>query len=112
MGSAGPGLAEGGPAGRVGQEPGDRGRKEGGPARRLKRAPASVARLERDALIDGLKAAEPAIAQAETWGERLAEMLLGGARLLVAGNGGSAAQAQHLTAELVGRFARQVEAEA
>jgi glycosyltransferase involved in cell wall biosynthesis/phosphoheptose isomerase len=74
------------------------------PARRLKRAPASVARLERDALIDGLKAAEPAIAQAETWGERLAEMLLGGARLLVAGNGGSAAQAQHLTAELVGRF--------
>ncbi len=31
-------------------------------------------------------------------------MLLGGGRLLVAGNGGSAAQAQHLTAELVGRY--------
>lgn len=31
-------------------------------------------------------------------------MLLGGGRLLVAGNGGSAAQAQHLTAELTGRL--------
>ena len=31
-------------------------------------------------------------------------MLCGGGRLLAAGNGGSAAQAQHLTAELVGRY--------
>ncbi len=31
-------------------------------------------------------------------------MLAGGGRLLAAGNGGSAAQAQHLTAELVGRY--------
>jgi D-sedoheptulose 7-phosphate isomerase len=31
-------------------------------------------------------------------------VLTGGGRLLVAGNGGSAAQAQHLTAELVGRY--------
>jgi D-sedoheptulose 7-phosphate isomerase len=38
------------------------------------------------------------------WGERLAEVLLAGGRLLAAGNGGSAAQAQHLTAELVGRY--------
>jgi D-sedoheptulose 7-phosphate isomerase len=29
---------------------------------------------------------------------------MGGGRLLAAGNGGSAAQAQHLTAELVGRY--------
>jgi D-sedoheptulose 7-phosphate isomerase len=41
---------------------------------------------------------------AERWGRRLAEILPGGGRLLVAGNGGSAAQAQHLTAELVGRY--------
>ncbi len=41
---------------------------------------------------------------AEDWGTRLATILSGGARLLVAGNGGSAAQAQHLTAELVGRY--------
>jgi D-sedoheptulose 7-phosphate isomerase len=38
------------------------------------------------------------------WGTSLAERLGAGARLLVAGNGGSAAQAQHLTAELVGRY--------
>ena len=38
------------------------------------------------------------------WGAVLAERLRGGGRLLAAGNGGSAAQAQHLTAELVGRY--------
>lgn len=41
---------------------------------------------------------------ADHWGTVLADVLGGGGRLLVAGNGGSAAQAQHLTAELVGRF--------
>ncbi|KQX62760.1 SIS domain-containing protein [Angustibacter sp. Root456] len=41
--------------------------------------------------------------EVEEWGRRLARCLDGG-RLLVAGNGGSAAEAQHLTAELVGRF--------
>jgi len=40
----------------------------------------------------------------ESWGERLGAGLLAGGRLLVAGNGGSAAQAQHLTGELVGRY--------
>ena len=40
----------------------------------------------------------------DAWGARLAAVLVGGGRLLVAGNGGSAAQAQHLTAELVGRY--------
>lgn len=42
--------------------------------------------------------------QLEAWGEELGIELLAGHRLLVAGNGGSAAQAQHLTAELVGRY--------
>ncbi|MET9394496.1 SIS domain-containing protein [Streptomyces sp. NPDC006624] len=41
------------------------------------------------------------------WGTRLADVLAGGGRLLAAGNGGSAAQAQHLTAELVGRYRRE-----
>lgn len=41
-----------------------------------------------------------------TWGAVLAERLPAGHRLLAAGNGGSAAEAQHLTAELVGRFDR------
>ncbi len=38
-----------------------------------------------------------------SWGEQLATTLVDGGRLLAAGNGGSAAEAQHLTAELVGR---------
>ncbi|MDQ4036815.1 MAG: SIS domain-containing protein [Actinomycetota bacterium] len=41
---------------------------------------------------------------AHRWGEELAVRLPAGGRLLAAGNGGSAAQAQHLTAELVGRY--------
>ncbi|MFI6007494.1 SIS domain-containing protein [Streptomyces sp. NPDC051243] len=40
----------------------------------------------------------------QRWGSDLAARLGTGSRLLVAGNGGSAAQAQHLTAELVGRY--------
>ncbi len=40
----------------------------------------------------------------ERWGRRLAIDLLAGNRLLVAGNGGSAAHAQHLASELVGRY--------
>lgn len=38
------------------------------------------------------------------WGRTLATVLTGGGRLLAAGNGGSAAEAQHLTAELVGKL--------
>jgi D-sedoheptulose 7-phosphate isomerase len=43
-------------------------------------------------------------AEADAWGRQLAKVLSGGHRLFAAGNGGSAAQAQHLTAELVGRY--------
>ncbi|MDT0346356.1 D-sedoheptulose-7-phosphate isomerase [Streptomyces litchfieldiae] len=43
--------------------------------------------------------------EAVAWGRYLADVLPSGGRLLCAGNGGSAAQAQHLTAELVGRYA-------
>jgi phosphoheptose isomerase len=41
----------------------------------------------------------------DDWGRRLAVVLRRGGRLLVAGNGGSAAQAQRLAAEFTGRFA-------
>lgn len=41
----------------------------------------------------------------DDWGQRLGRVLRRGGRLLVAGNGGSAAQAQHLAAEFTGRFA-------
>jgi len=46
----------------------------------------------------------PSVAIANRWGGQLATVLEGGGRLLAVGNGGSAAQAQHLTAELVGRY--------
>ncbi|MGP4113605.1 D-sedoheptulose-7-phosphate isomerase [Streptomyces sp. 4N509B] len=44
------------------------------------------------------------LAEAAAWGRELARILPAGGRLLAAGNGGSAAQAQHLTAEFVGRY--------
>jgi D-sedoheptulose 7-phosphate isomerase len=51
--------------------------------------------------VDRIGAEAPRLA---AWGARLAEVLTDGGRLLACGNGGSAAEAQHLTAELVGRF--------
>jgi phosphoheptose isomerase len=60
--------------------------------------------------LDNLTAALPDLRRDCTllhrWGALLANRLTAGHRLLVAGNGGSAAEAQHLTAELVGRFDR------
>jgi phosphoheptose isomerase len=55
-------------------------------------------------LREALDSLERQAAEIEHWGARLAQLYDGGGRLLVAGNGGSAAEAQHLTAELVGRF--------
>lgn len=56
------------------------------------------------AAIDALRALELGVEQVDRWGRALANTLASGGRLLACGNGGSAAQAQHLTAELVGRF--------
>jgi len=56
------------------------------------------------ALSDSLQRLEGELERLSSWGERLAARLLDGGRLLAVGNGGSAAQAQHLTAELVGRY--------
>ncbi|MEU3253551.1 SIS domain-containing protein [Streptomyces sp. NPDC006997] len=57
-----------------------------------------------DELSDAIAEFRRSVAVTQRWGERLATVLRGGGRLLAAGNGGSAAQAQHLTAELVGRY--------
>ncbi|MFI6208456.1 SIS domain-containing protein [Streptomyces sp. NPDC051041] len=57
-----------------------------------------------DELQDALTAFRASAHITERWGARLASVLSGGGRLLAAGNGGSAAQAQHLTAEIVGRY--------
>jgi glycosyltransferase involved in cell wall biosynthesis/phosphoheptose isomerase len=57
-----------------------------------------------DALRGSLAALDREADRISRWGERLAVRLAAGGRLLAIGNGGSAAQAQHLTAELVGRY--------
>jgi D-sedoheptulose 7-phosphate isomerase len=51
--------------------------------------------------LAALRAQAPRLTE---WGTELAGRLRRGQRLLAAGNGGSAAEAQHLTAELVGRY--------
>ncbi len=55
-------------------------------------------------LSNALAALQEDAALVQRWGRELGELLPSGGRLLVAGNGGSAAEAQHLTAELVGRY--------
>ncbi|MCW2513043.1 MAG: phosphoheptose isomerase [Mycobacterium sp.] len=57
-----------------------------------------------DALITALGRTTAELDRVASWGRHLADVLVGGGRLLACGNGGSAAEAQHLTAELVGRF--------
>lgn len=66
--------------------------------------PLGVARAHVDALSTALGALRAEAPRLTRWGHQLAERLGAGHRLLAAGNGGSAAEAQHLTAELVGRF--------
>jgi D-sedoheptulose 7-phosphate isomerase len=56
------------------------------------------------ALRRALGAMDSTGSRIESWGRHLAGVLSGGGRLLACGNGGSAAEAQHLTSELVGRF--------
>ena len=61
-------------------------------------------RAHLSALRGPLTSLERDVERIDGWGRELARRLSGGARLLAAGNGGSAAQAQHLTSELVGRY--------
>jgi D-sedoheptulose 7-phosphate isomerase len=56
------------------------------------------------ALRRALAEMDAAGSRIESWGRHLAGVLAGGGRLLACGNGGSAAEAQHLTGELVGRY--------
>jgi D-sedoheptulose 7-phosphate isomerase len=55
-------------------------------------------------LRTALDAFDEAAATAADLGADLARALLAGGRLFVAGNGGSAAQAEHLSGEIVGRY--------
>ncbi len=67
-------------------------------------APLPTGRAHLEALAGALAAVEADVDRVDAWGRHLAAILMGGGRLLAAGNGGSAAQAQHLTSELVGRY--------
>lgn len=55
-------------------------------------------------LLDALAALDTCLGDVRWMGHDLHRRLAEGRRLLAVGNGGSAAQAQHLTAELVGRY--------
>ncbi|WP_457947936.1 D-sedoheptulose-7-phosphate isomerase [Pseudarthrobacter sp. alpha12b] len=67
-------------------------------------ASADAVREHLDNVIPALDSLRSQSGRLAAWGVELAQRLLRGQRLLAAGNGGSAAEAQHLTAELVGRF--------
>jgi len=65
----------------------------------------------REQLADGVRVREALLADGVEpivrAGECIAASLRAGGKLLLCGNGGSAADAQHIAAELVGRFARE-----
>ena len=67
-------------------------------------APLLTGRAHLAAAVDALRELDSEVDRVDRWGRHLATVLLGGGRLLTAGNGGSSAQAQHLTSELVGRY--------
>ncbi|WP_258804648.1 D-sedoheptulose-7-phosphate isomerase [Pseudarthrobacter sp. NS4] len=67
-------------------------------------ASADAVRIHLDNVLPALDSLRNQSGRLAAWGVELAQRLLRGQRLLAAGNGGSAAEAQHLTAELVGRF--------
>ena len=67
-------------------------------------APVPTGRTHLRALARPLAELELEVERIDGWGRKLARVLAGGGRLLAVGNGGSAAQAQHLTSELVGRY--------
>jgi glycosyltransferase involved in cell wall biosynthesis/phosphoheptose isomerase len=75
------------------------------PAREVAAMRGSEAHLA--ALSESIRSLDAERERVDGWGEWLAERLLDGGRLLAVGNGGSAAESQHLTAELVGRFSTE-----
>jgi len=59
------------------------------------------------ALREGLAELEMSASLIERWAENLMEAVERGGKILVAGNGGSAALAAHFTGELLGRYAAE-----
>ena len=63
-----------------------------------------LVRQHLDALAVAARMAQSAAPVVHEWGQQLAAVFAAGGKLLACGNGGSAAEAQHLTGELLGRF--------
>lgn len=66
--------------------------------------PLNTGREHVAALVGALGGVDAELPRVRRWARTMTSVLQGGGRLLAAGNGGSAAQAQHLTSELVGRY--------
>ena len=64
----------------------------------------TTGRMHVRALAAALEGFDASVDELDAWGRELAQRMLAGARLLTVGNGGSAAQAQHLSSEIVGRY--------
>ena len=60
-----------------------------------------------DEHLDIIKAIRPLVPQLESVGRAMSDCLSNSGKILWMGNGGSAADCQHLAAEMVGRFARE-----
>src|SRR4051794_41535142 len=60
-----------------------------------------------DVLREGLVELESSAFLIEQWAVNLMDAVARGGKILVAGNGGSAALAAHFTGELLGRYARE-----
>ncbi len=60
-----------------------------------------------DEHLETIRAIRPLVPQLEILGRRMADCLSNGGKILWMGNGGSAADSQHLAAEFVGRFSRE-----
>ena len=60
-----------------------------------------------DEHLETIQAIRPLVPLLEELGRRMSDCLSNGGKILWMGNGGSAADSQHLAAELVGRFSRE-----
>jgi D-sedoheptulose 7-phosphate isomerase len=60
-----------------------------------------------DEHLEVIQAIRPLTPRLEALGKRMSDCLSGGGKILWMGNGGSAADSQHMAAELVGRFSRE-----
>ena len=60
-----------------------------------------------DEHLDIIRAIRPLVPQLESVGRAMSDCLSNDGKILWMGNGGSAADSQHLPAEMVGRFARE-----